>query len=134
MCLEDQVFGVPEEKDREVTITTKGCSRSPTEPDFMTRCLMPFVGSLILGLMVVWSLQKSVQYSETFQNNQHPTARPHRGPLQTVPIRAVGGQHDRDLDGHAIYDPRSLTGTIAHHATPLPDRSTHGHRIAVVVA
>lgn len=75
LTLEDQVFGLwlpaPPSPPTEGP-NNKGSSSSSAPPrgaDLATQYLLPLVVCLVVVLVVLWSLSKSVQYNELFQNN-----------------------------------------------------------------
>lgn len=73
--LEDQIFGwddtpIPTEEEEE----TAEVMEPPTEPitvppktsgsDIVSRCMVPLVACLVVVVVVLWSLVKSVQYTD----------------------------------------------------------------------
>lgn len=68
--LEDRVFGVDTTTTSPPTTPGRRCRSPPATggggPDPVTRCMLPSVLAVVAAMVVVWSLTKSVQYSELF--------------------------------------------------------------------
>ena len=79
LTLEDQVFGIAEEEAPTETSTTEGnhsgAHRSVVaRPQDRVACLMvPTLGCVVLIAVVLWSLSKSVQYTELFAGSRRYT-------------------------------------------------------------
>lgn len=83
LTLEDQVFGsqdgapsrggCPGPVQREVPPPPAPAVPCPPPPpsrmDKVTRCMAPILAGVVVVVVVLWSLRKSVQYTEVFQSN-----------------------------------------------------------------
>ena len=68
LTLEDQVFGVEPDPESPVA-ATRPPALPPPPADPARQFLLPLVAGAVVAMVVLWSLKKSVQYTELFQTN-----------------------------------------------------------------